>query len=156
MTAAPHPQIEPLASLLGTWRGNGEGHYPTIASFRYVEEVRFWHTGRPWLGYEQRTWHPETAAPMHSESGYWRPLPDGRLEIVLAHAFGITELLEGRRANGKLELRSTAVVSTPTAKQVEAVERAYDLDGDLLSYEVGMAFGGHPMQNHLKAELRRV
>jgi hypothetical protein len=117
--------------------------------------VRFWHTGRPWLGYEQRTWHPDTEAPMHSESGYWRPLPDDRLELVLAHAFGITELLEGRIGDGRVALSSTAIVSTPTAKRVAATTRVYTFEADRLTYEVGMAFGDQPMQNHLTGELQR-
>ena len=40
MTVPPlHSMCEPLASLLGTWRGKGSGHYPTIDGFEYFEEV---------------------------------------------------------------------------------------------------------------------
>lgn len=154
MTA--HPQLAPLEQLLGSWRGRGRGRYPTIASFEYEEEVRFWHTGRPWLGYEQRTRHPETGAPMHSEAGYWRPLAEGRIEIVLSHAFGICEVQEGRIAGNRIEVESTSLVSTASAKEVDAVTRVFVLDGDLLTYQLGMALGGQPMQNHLAAELKRI
>ena len=44
-----HPELEPLAGLLGAWRGEGAGEYPTIAPFRYGEELRFWHVGKPFL-----------------------------------------------------------------------------------------------------------
>ena len=40
-----HPEAEPLAGLLGTWRGEGAGRYPTISPFRYGEEVRFFGRG---------------------------------------------------------------------------------------------------------------
>ena len=153
--ASVHPQAAPLASLLGTWTGRGRGRYPTIAEFEYLEEVRFWHTGRPWIGYEQRTWHPESRAPMHSEAGYWRPLPDGAIEVVLSHAFGISELLEGELTEDGFSLRSKSIVSTSTAKRVDGTERVYRLADGALTYDVAMAFGGQAMQNHLTAELHR-
>jgi hypothetical protein len=40
---APHPAVAPLAFLLGKWRGEGEGSFPTISSFRYGEELLFSH-----------------------------------------------------------------------------------------------------------------
>lgn len=42
-TPATHPAVAPLAFLLGKWRGEGEGSFPTISSFRYGEELLFSH-----------------------------------------------------------------------------------------------------------------
>ena len=39
----PHPAVAPLAFLLCKWRGEGEGSFPTISSFRYGEELLFSH-----------------------------------------------------------------------------------------------------------------
>lgn len=47
-TPAPgvvHPAVAGFSFLLGTWRGQGEGGYPTINSFSYGEELRFSHAG---------------------------------------------------------------------------------------------------------------
>ncbi len=62
-----------MAFLLGTWRGQGKGEYPTVESFLYEEEVRFWDIGKPFLAYTQRTWDPANGTPRHGEMGYWRP-----------------------------------------------------------------------------------
>lgn len=157
MDATPslHPALEPLAFLLGTWRGAGTGKYPGIDDFAYEEEARFWHYGRPVLAYSQRTWAPASGAPMHSETGFWRPAGHG-IEVVLAHAFGVTEILGGRADGGTIELRSVSLMSAPTAKRVEAVGRTVAVEGDTLRYDVQMAFGEHELQPHLQATLERV
>lgn len=39
-----HPAVKPLSNLLGTWKGEGEGFFPTISSFNYSEELQFSHS----------------------------------------------------------------------------------------------------------------
>lgn len=144
----------PLTFLLGTWRGEGAGRYPGVDDFEYGEETRFWHYGRPVLAYSQRTWSLSSGVPMHSEMGFWRPAGEG-VEVVLSHAFGITEILTGTLDGGRVTLRSVSLDSAPSAKVVEAVARSFEVAGDALRYDVQMAFGEHELQPHLSATLQR-
>ncbi|MEV6768179.1 peroxynitrite isomerase [Nocardia sp. NPDC051030] len=156
---APHPDIAHLAPLLGTWRGRGQGEYPTIESFEYLEEVEFGHVGRPFLTYRQRTRSADGSRPMHAETGYLRALPDDRIELILAHPTGITEICEGTLvADGaglRLELDSTSIGRSSTAKSVTGLGRTLTLDGDTLSYTLRMAAVEQPLQHHLAATMQR-
>src|SRR5690348_822674 len=111
-----HPDIEPIAFLLGEWSGLGHGEYPTIEPFDYVEDVRFWHVGKPFLAYSQRTRAADDGRPLHAETGYLRAVARGGIEAVLSHPTGIAEVLTGSLDGQIVRLASSSVVRTPTAK----------------------------------------
>jgi hypothetical protein len=155
-----HPDVVPLAFLLGEWAGEGHGEYPTIEPFPYQERVRFWHVGKPFLAYTQATTHGVTGLPAHAEMGYWRCFPTagggpGHVEVVLSHPSGISEVLEGTVDGTTLDLHTTSVIGTTTAKDVTALTRRFQLEGEVLRYDVAMAAVGQPLTHHLHADLRR-
>ena len=152
MDALP-PEVEPLRWLLGTWAGEGRGVYSTVDDFAYREESTFVCPGKPFVAYTQRTWAPD-GSPLHSETGYLRPR-DGGVEAVVAEPLGAVEVYAGTLDGSHLELTSTTVATTPTAKSITAVRRELWLEGNDLRVVVDMAAVGQDLQHHLDARLRR-
>jgi hypothetical protein len=159
MTPDLHPGLTVLAPLLGTWAGTGAGEYPTIPSFSYLEEVTFGHVGKPFLGYGQRTRAADDGRPLHAETGYLRVPAAGRVELVLAHPTGVTEIQEGTVTVTddvvQLELTATSIGLTASAKDVTALSRSFRIDGDELTYTLRLGAVGQPLQHHLAATLHR-
>lgn len=154
-----HPDLAALAPLLGTWSGQGAGKYPTIPPFDYLEEVVFGHVGKPFLAYGQKTRGVADGKPLHAETGYLRVPQPGHVELVLAHPSGITEIEVGTYSVSgdliEMQMATTAVGLTPSAKEVTALGRSFRIDGDELSYTVQMGAVGQPLQDHLAAVLHR-
>jgi hypothetical protein len=154
-----HPSVADLAPLLGTWAGRGAGEYPTIEPFDYLEEVSFGHVGKPFLSYGQKTKALDDGRPLHAETGYLRMPAPGRVELILAHPTGITEILEGTLTvtwtTIDLELAATTIGLSGSAKEVTALGRSFRIAGDQLTYTMRMGAVGQPLQHHLSATLHR-
>lgn len=154
-----HPDLVPLAWLVGTWRGKGRGEYPNVEGFQFAQEVSFNHDGRPFLNYYSRSWlideNDEIIRPAASETGFWRVKENNVLEVILAHNTGIAEGWVGLVQGAKIQLAMDQGYSSPSAKIVTAGSRLYGLvEGELFtSYD--MAAQGQTLQAHLWSSLER-
>lgn len=146
-------EIPELAALVGTWRGTGRGHFPTIDDFVYDEEFVVTATRKPLLATSQKTWIAGT--PMHMESGYLRWIGDGIVEWVLAHPTGLAEVASGTLEAGTI-LVEGPVTGTPRASRVHEVRREYRFSPDSVTYDLWMATEVVPnLTHHLSATLSR-
>jgi hypothetical protein len=95
--------------------------------------------------------------PLGMETGFWRPQPDGAIEVSLAHPDGYAELWEGTMTGAKIELRTDAVVR-PLSSAVEYTggHRLYgNVESDLL-WTFDRATTDVALQPYLWARLQRV
>ncbi|HET7277512.1 MAG TPA: FABP family protein [Dermatophilaceae bacterium] len=153
-------ELAPLAWLVGRWEGAGVVGYPTIESAHFGQEIEVTHDGRPFLEWRSRTWlldeSGQMVRPLAKEVGFWRPLPDNEVELLLAHPTGIVELYHGTTSPAKIELRTDAVVRSPHAKEYAAATRLYGYVNSNLLWAMDMAAMGESLQSHVSAELKRV
>ena len=154
--------LQPFAWLIGTWRGEGVGGYPTLdADFRFGEEMTFACPGKPLLTFVSRSWAVEDGRPLALQTGFWRPTSPTDVEVVLAVGSGIVEILYGSLVEGPsgvhVELLSDVIASTASAKQVARERRMYAVRGGQLMYAQDMAAAGEDdLRPHLSASLSPV
>lgn len=163
-----HPDLVPLAFLLGTWQGAGvcapvtgeEGQ--GAEKYNFGQEVIFTHDGRPFLEYTSRTWVLDAEGgklrPLENESGYWRIDADRKIEIVMARDEGVIELWYGELAHRKpqIELVTDAVARSASAAEYSGGKRLYGLvKGDLM-WVFEKAAPKVPMRPYMSAHLKKV
>lgn len=148
-----HPDLAEFAFLLGTWVGEGEGEWPGSYAFRYGEEMRFEHVGGVFFTYAQRSWSLHDGSAIHLERGFLRPSGAGRVELVLSHAIGITEIAEGTISDGVLDVASTRVGLTSTASPVTDLRRRIEVADGVLSYDLWMATQDVALTPHVRGRL---
>lgn len=170
-----HPDVAPLAWLVGRWEGAGVVGYPTIESAHFGQEIVCSHDGRPFLEWRSRTWLLDEdgtkVRPLATEVGFWRVVGDGaapgagpddvrqgprEVELLLTHPTGIVELYYGTVVPAKIELRTDGVMRSPKAKEYAAGHRLYGYVNSNLMWAMDMAAMGQELQSHLSGELKRV
>ena len=160
-----HDGLLALLPLVGVWVGEGTGVVASSGNqFRYGQQLRFVHDGRPFLAYEARAWLIDDDGGLlrqaWRESGFWRPgATEDDVEAVIASNTGQALVYAGVAGHLRWELTSTSAVPAATAKQVDAERRLYavvasDTTSELV-YATELAPAGQPLAPHLNARLRR-
>lgn len=158
--AGLHPDLIALAWLIGRWEGSGKSSYPGTADFDFAQQIDFAHNGENYLHYLSQTFETSDEGlalrPLSMETGFWRPQPDGTLEVVMCHPTGYAEVWYGQVTGPRIELGTDVVARTGSAEEYTAGQRLYgNVEGDLL-WTADRAALGHPLQSHQWARLRRV
>ncbi|XP_043852253.1 peroxynitrite isomerase THAP4 isoform X1 [Dromiciops gliroides] len=161
-TPKMNPIIEPLSWMLGTWLSEppGDGIYPTLQPFNYLEEVHITHVGQPMLNFSFNAFHPDTKKPMHRECGFIRLKPNSnKVAFVSAQNTGIVEVEEGE-VNGQelcIASHSIARISFAAEPRVEQIMRKFRLNAEgRLEQTVSMATTTQPMTQHLHITYKKV
>ena len=155
MSDSSRDPLGPLAGFAGLWRGKGAGHYATIDSFTYDEELELTPSGKPFLFYRSKTQAPDGGRAMHTETGYLRLAGRDHIELLVAQPTGFLELQRAPASASVLDFTQHVLGVSPDAKQVHAVRRRFELSGDTLLYDLWMAYADVPISHHLRAELHR-
>ncbi|MCU1677963.1 MAG: hypothetical protein JWM93_2721 [Frankiales bacterium] len=157
MTDASSPTpLSAFEFLLGHWEGEGVGGVPGGDDFAFAQELAFTLASADTLGYATRVWSIETNEHVASEAGFWRALPDHRVEIVASHSAGFVEVSLGSIAFTRVESTSDVVARTESGATVTAVKRLYGMVGEELMYAVDMATTQTPLAPRFSGRLRRV
>jgi len=125
-----------LLPLVGIWRGTGVfGNNPGIQLPQFGQQITISHDGRPFLKYESVTWlldaQGTVGAPAAREVGFFRPQPDGSIELLVAHSEGRIEVFYGQpRSLTAWGLSTDATWRTPTAPPVTGTTRLYGITPD--------------------------
>ncbi|WP_312717629.1 FABP family protein [Mobilicoccus sp.] len=157
-----NPAVAPLGWMIGRWEGVGVVGYPDMDSRNFGQELVISHDGRPFLAIESHTHllNEDGSKDRDSarESGFFRFLDNGEIELLLVHPTGILEMYVGRREVDRpvLDLATDGVMRSPAARDYTAARRMYGLVEQKLLWVMDMAAEGHPMQSHASAQLTRV
>lgn len=153
-----------LLPLVGVWRGTGMfGNDPTNGPPQFGQQIVVAHDGRPFLRYESVLWllspTGEVNGPGSRELGWFRPQPDGSIELLIAHAEGRIEVFYGQaRSVTTWALSTDGVWRTPSAgPPVIGATRLYGITADgRLAYVEERAHEDAELAPHASAALQRI
>jgi len=156
-----HPDLVPLAFLLGRWTGAGVHDFPGAEKCNFGQEVVFTHDGRPFLAYASRTWVLDAAGeqvrPLEDEVGYWRIDPDRKVDVTTTRDEGVVEIWTGELAAGRpqIDLVTDTVARLPVAAGYSGGKRLYGYVGGDLMWVGEKATPAVPLRPYMSAHLKK-
>lgn len=155
-----NPALVGLAWLRGRWEGTGYRQWPGQDKIRYAAQVDFADNGGDYLHYLCQTFEVDDQgtpiAPLDMETGFWRPLPDGSVDVMMCSPDGYAEIWFGKLQPGRLDMVTDAVARTRDAKVAyTAGRRLYGLVEGRLMFSFDRATAEHSLQPYLWATLER-
>jgi hypothetical protein len=136
----------------GLWRGKGE----VTDKIPYLEELEIKKMKPNIYSIVQKT-RNEVKGPLHTETGFIR-VNDIGIEFILSHPFGVAEISEGTIKDNVINVKTTSLSRTSSAKQpyVTSFSRCYKLDDNKLVYDMYLGLNHEEEKHHLRAELYKV
>lgn len=155
-----NPALLGLAWLRGRWEGTGYREWPGEEKITFAQQVDFSDNGGDYLHYLSQTFlvddQGRPVKPLTMETGFWRPLADGSVDVLMCSPEGYAEIWHGRLSPGRVDLVTDAVARTvDAAVAYTGGRRLYgNVDGKLL-YSFDRATEEHPLRSYTWATLVR-
>ena len=132
-----NPELLGVAWMLGHWEGTGNSDDLGGPDRQFAVSVDFAENGGNYLHYIMQAFEvDQEGRPTQSlgmETGFWRPKPNGEIEVVIVHPEGIAEVYVGKIEGAKIELTTDLVARTLTSEKT--------------------ATGGHRLYGNVESEL---
>jgi len=155
-----NPALIGLAWIRGRWEGTGFREWPGQEKVSYAIQVDFAENGEDYLHYLCQAFEVDSdgapTRPLFMETGFWRPLADGTVEVVMCSPDGFAEIWFGKLQPGRLDLITDAVARTKDAKVAyTAGRRLYGTVEGKLLFSFDRATTDQKLQPYIWATLAR-
>ncbi|MBK9698059.1 MAG: FABP family protein [Propionibacteriaceae bacterium] len=155
-----NPALAGLAWLRGRWEGTGFQEWPGQRKTSFAIQLDFADNGGDYLHYLCQGFEVDglgrPVRAMFMETGFWRPLPDASVDVMMASPEGFAEIWFGRITPARLDLVTDAVARTKDATvEYTAGRRLYGLVEGKLMFSFDRATTQHTLRPYLWATLER-
>ena len=155
-----NPALVGLAWLRGRWEGTGYREWPGQEKIQYAIQIDFADNGGDYLHYLSQSFEVDSdgkpVRALSMETGFWRPLPDATVDVMMASPEGYAEIWFGKITPGRLDLITDAVARTKDAAVAyTAGRRLYGLVDGKLMFSFDRATADQPLRSYIWATLER-